>query len=58
MTGRGISVAPPIDRPIVINNVIKHFSGKELDRSRATEILDYIIQKKKKVEVDNVKASE
>ena len=37
---------------------MKHFSGSEKDRDRATEILDFIIQKKKKIEVINEKLSE
>ena len=48
ISGRGASVEPPIDRPYVINNVIKPFkASQEVDRQRATQILDYIIERRK-----------
>lgn len=51
ISGRGEAVSPPRDRPIVINNVVKPFrGGSEEDRRRATNIMDFIIQKKKAVE--------
>jgi hypothetical protein len=51
LSGRGVSVSPPQDRPYVINNVIKSFRAtSEVDRQRATQILDYIIDRRKMVE--------
>jgi len=51
--GRGISVEPPRDRPNIVNTVVKPFAANsELDRLRATQILDFIISKKKKSELN------
>jgi hypothetical protein len=51
ISGKGSSVSPPIDRPYVINNVIKPFkANSEVDRQRATQILDYIIMRRKMAE--------
>ena len=50
ISGRGKAVSPPTDRQVVINNVIKPFEGKsEEDRRRATQILDFIIGKRKAI---------
>ena len=51
VSGRGISISPPRDRPYVINNTIKPFRAtSEVDRQRATQILDYIIDRRKMAE--------
>jgi hypothetical protein len=50
MSGTGVSIEQPTDRAVVVNNVIKHFSGAERDRAKATQILDFIIDKKKRQE--------
>jgi len=51
VSGRGVSISPPQDRPYVINNVIKPFRAtSEVDRQRATQILDYIIERRKMAE--------
>ena len=48
ISGKGASVSPPLDRPYVINSVIKPFrANSEIDRQRATQILDYIIMRRK-----------
>jgi hypothetical protein len=48
ISGKGASVSQPLDRPYVINSVIKPFSASsEIDRQRATQILDYIIMRRK-----------
>jgi hypothetical protein len=48
LQGKGASVSPPIDRPYVINNVIRPFKAEsEVHRQRATQILDYIIMRRK-----------
>lgn len=47
MSGRGKSVQPPQDRTHVYNSIVKPFTGNELDRKRQTEIMDFIILKKK-----------
>lgn len=37
LSGRGVSISPPKDRPLVINNVLKPFIAQsEKDRLRAT----------------------
>lgn len=44
MSGTGTAIQPPGDKPVIINNVIRPFDGKsEVDRQRATEILDYVV---------------
>ena len=50
ISGRGLSVEPPFDRPMVINQVVKPFkASSEIDRQRATAILDYIIERRKMI---------
>ena len=50
ISGRGEAVSPPKDRPRVVNNVIRPFEGRsEEDRRRATQILDYIIGKRRTI---------
>jgi hypothetical protein len=49
--GRGVSVELPTDRGKVVNSVVKPFAGtSEIHRQRATQILDYIISKKKSIQ--------
>lgn len=36
LSGRGKAIAQPLDRPSVINNVIRPFATSEVDRERAT----------------------
>lgn len=47
MQGKGVSVELPTDIGKVINNVVKPFGNNEINRQRATQILDFIIAKKK-----------
>ena len=51
ISGKGAAIDPPTDRPFVINNVIKPFKAtSEIDRQRATQILDYIIERRRMAE--------
>lgn len=38
------------EQSIIVNNMVKHLSGTEIDRMKQTQILDFIIQKKKNKE--------
>jgi hypothetical protein len=49
--GRGLFIHTTPEKSVVINNVLKSFKAtSEVDRERATQILDYIIKKKKRIE--------
>jgi hypothetical protein len=50
MSGYGRAIQPPGDKARIVNNRVKPFDAKEeIDRERATEILDYVVQRKKKL---------
>ena len=49
----------PSDRPHVVNNVLRTFrANSEVDRQRATQILDYIIERRKMVDRRREEATE